>query len=326
MHYRFLTIIVFISLILPSQVLSNQERTTPVAFVNGTPIQKHDLFYAMEAEKARSGTITIGSAQGKIKVSIRRASRQTLDRLINIELLYQEGLKHKFTGLSEETEKRYQREVLKAGGEERLAAALACNKTAKEHLKRSILRNLVINRYLEKEVYSRIPVTDMEIREYYKRNLSRFTTPESVRARQVLIRVRSWKKPEESESAYSKAVKIHREASNGADFKELALKYSRDTYGGSRGGEMGLIQKGSMPRVIDSNLFAISVGEYTKPIKTRLGYHIIQVTEKNPSSVRTLDDVKNYIVARIRRAKAKTMISKLVVDLRSKSKIEVIME
>ncbi|MFV1957724.1 MAG: SurA N-terminal domain-containing protein, partial [bacterium] len=173
MHYRFLTIIVFISLILPSQVLSNQERTTPVAFVNGTPIQKHDLFYAMEAEKARSGTITIGSAQGKIKVSIRRASRQTLDRLINIELLYQEGLKHKFTGLSEETEKRYQKEVLKAGGEERLAAALACNKTAKEHLKRSILRNLVINRYLEKEVYSRIPVTDMEIREYYKRNLSR---------------------------------------------------------------------------------------------------------------------------------------------------------
>ncbi len=326
MHYRFLTIFVFISLIFPSLVLSNQERTTPVALVNGIPIQKYDLTCALEADQARSGTIMIGSAKGKIKVSIRRASRKVLDRLINIELLYQEGLKHRFTGLSVETEKRYQREVMKAGGEEELTAALACNTTVQQDLKKSIFRNLVINRYLEKTVYSHISITDGEIREYYNRNLSRFTTSESVRARQVLIRVWAWKKPEETESALSKAMKIHKEASTGVDFKELALKYSEDTYGGTRGGEMGLIQKGSMPRVIDSNLFAMSVGEYTKPIKTRLGYHIIQITEKTPSSVRSLDEVKDHIVVRIRNSKAKAMISRHVAELRSKSKVEVVMK
>ena len=272
----------------------------------------------------RSGTVRLSSKRANIKISVKRTSRKALERLINIELLYQEGLKHKFDGLLEEAEERYQREVMKAGGEAKLSAALACNTTPLNNLRKSIFRNLVINRYLEQEVYSHISVTEEEAHAFYNRNASLFFAPAAVRARQVLIRVKSWKDRAVTESAYSRAMMVHDKAVRGTDFEDLLQSFPGDPYNTARSIDMGLIRQGTMPKVIDSNIFALEIGEYTPPIKTRLGFHIIQVIDKKPATVRPFEEVRKFIISKLTHKKAAMMISKILVDLRSGSKIEVV--
>ncbi len=312
------------TLLLPQLSSAESSTVVPVALVNGIAIHKYDLDCAVEAGQVRSGTIKLKSNKSKIQISVRRTSRKALERLIDIELLYQEGLKHKFEGLIGEAEERYQREIMKAGGETKLSAALACNATPQDDLRKSIFRNLVINRYLTQEVYSRITVSEEDARLFYSRNQALFSVPAAVRARQILVRVRSWKDRETTETAYSKAMMIHEEAVKGADFADLVHRYSEDSFADTRDGDMGLIRQGTMPKVIDSNIFALKAGGYTRPIKTRLGFHIIQVVDLKPATVRPFDEVREFIISKLTHKKAARIISVLLKDFRAKARIEIV--
>ena len=145
----------------------------PVAQVNGLTIYQSELSCAVEASAARN----MSGLRNLSNVS----SGNTLNKLVDIELLYQESLKHRFRGLIEESDQRYQAEVKRLGGENKLAAALQCNNMSLEQFRKTIFRNLSIKRLLNKLVYSRIQVTEDEIREYYELNKEMFRHPGTIR-------------------------------------------------------------------------------------------------------------------------------------------------
>ncbi|MCJ7499877.1 hypothetical protein MUP29_06435, partial [bacterium] len=150
-----------------------------MAHVNGATIFKSDLSCAIEAALARN----LISQRGDIKDP--GFDRDQVDneialyRLIDIELLYQESLKHRFYGLTEESTQRYQLEVKRLGGEDQLISALQCNSMSPEEFRRTIFRRLSIKRLLDKVIYSSIQVTDDYIRDYYELNKDKFQKPES---------------------------------------------------------------------------------------------------------------------------------------------------
>ena len=296
----------------------------PVARVNGVAIYQSDLSCAIEASLARkllSGHRDIkdpGSDSDQVD------NEKTLNRLVDIELLYQESLKHRFHGLIEESEERYQLEVKRLGGEEKLISTLLCNDMSPEEFHKAIFRNLSIKRLLEEVVYSRIQVTQDEIREYYELNKDRFRKPESVRIRQILIKVSSKAGVEKWHQAQDRAHTIYRDASKGADFVRLARRHSEDPVSASVGGDMGIIQKGNKQSVIYTMIFNLKAGAVTKPIRSHQGFHIIKIVSTTPSTTKTFEEVKPYVTTLIRRERAREMISLLISDLKNKAEIEIL--
>jgi hypothetical protein len=258
---------IFLLLTLLPSVAASDHESSPVARVNGIPLYRSDLDCAIETKLARLGR-NMKPRPPRKEISSEHITEEALQRIINIELLYQEGLKHRFPGIEEKMEKRYKTELARMGGEEQLSAALSCIDMTGEDLRKTIFRNLIINSYLEKTVYSNVTVTEAELEEYYERNKERFKDPSSVRARQVLIKVKTWSDTREVRSAESRALEVHGEAVKGSDFIRLARKYSEDPSAGSTGGDMGIIYRGNLHKPMESIIFSLPDGGISNPSRT----------------------------------------------------------
>lgn len=85
---------------------------------------------------------------------------------------------------------------------------------------------------------------------------------EQVRASHILV------KTEE------KAKKIISEIKSYEDFCRLAEENSLCP-SGKKGGDLGFFKRGQMVKPFEDVAFAIQVGNFTTPVKTQFGYHII---------------------------------------------------
>jgi len=296
----------------------------PVAQVNGITIYQSDLSCVIEVSLARKLSSQHAETEGPGSDSNQVDSEKALNRLVDIELLYQESLKHRFYGLIAEAEARYQLEVKRFGSEERLVSTLQCNDMSPEQFRKAIFRSFSIKRLLEEIVYSKIQVTEAENREYYELNKDKFRKPESVRIRQILIKTLSKPGTAKWRHAEDRAHSIYRDASSGVDFIRLARKHSDDSASANVGGDMGTIQKGNHQSIFNTVIFSLKAGSVTKPIHTHQGFHIIKIVSTTPATTKTFAEVKQYITTRIRRKRAREMVSQLINDLKVKAEIKII--
>jgi parvulin-like peptidyl-prolyl isomerase len=94
----------------------------------------------------------------------------------------------------------------------------------------------------------------------------------------------------DDEKNLEEANRIYNELKAGADFKQMAIQYSKDPGSAKNGGDLGWFSKGMMVKEFEDAAFSGRVGEVQKPIKTQFGYHIILVTDQSTSK---------YVVERI---------------------------
>ncbi len=98
-------------------------------------------------------------------------------------------------------------------------------------------------------------------------------TGEQVRARQILVLDESL------------ANKIHSQLDDGVEFATLAKQYDPVT-----AGELGWFPQGYLTQPeVDAAAFALQPGEYSAVIHSALGYHIIQVIERDPAHLLSPD-------------------------------------
>jgi parvulin-like peptidyl-prolyl isomerase len=78
---------------------------------------------------------------------------------------------------------------------------------------------------------------------------------------------------------------IKKQIDGGADFAELAKKFSADG-SASNGGDLGLISKGQTVPEFEAAAFGLQPGQVSGVVKTQYGYHILKVTGKEGDQVR----------------------------------------
>lgn len=154
-------------------------------------------------------------------------------------------------------------------------------------------------------------LTEEAIRARYERDIAGKPGEAEVHARHILVA------DEET------AKKVIAELKGGADFAELAKKYSTDP-GAQSGGDLGFFKKTDMLPEFSETAFALKAGETTQtPVKTRFGWHVINVQEVRtappPSLEQVHDEVRQSLIQEgvsrvLAQAKAGLPIEKFNVD------------
>lgn len=138
--------------------------------------------------------------------------------------------------------------------------------------------------------------TQQQIEQYYTDHKSQYMQPEEVDSRHILISVPPNATPQQTDAAKAKAESILKQLKDGANFADMAKKYSDDPGSKAKGGELGFVQKGTMVPEFDNAIFTQPVGQLSI-VKSQFGFHIVQVEARHPAHEQALNEVLPEIQA-----------------------------
>ncbi|WP_434502917.1 peptidylprolyl isomerase [Prevotella sp.] len=96
-----------------------------------------------------------------------------------------------------------------------------------------------------------------------------------VKVAHILLRLNQRAPQEQDVSAKLRIDSIYKALLNGADFAQLAKKYSDDKESAVNGGELPWIQYGQTFPEFEKQAYALKKGQMSKPFMSPVGYHII---------------------------------------------------
>jgi peptidyl-prolyl cis-trans isomerase D len=151
------------------------------------------------------------------------------------------------------------------------------------------------------DAMAKIDIKDEAVKKYYEINKAEYSKPEQRKARHILLETDG----SNDAAQKTKAEEILQKLKNGGDFAALAKEFSADPSSRNNGGELGLFSKGQMVPAFEKSVFTLQKNQISDPVKTRFGYHIIQLLEIHPAQVTPLAEVKASIIATIKKDQAK---------------------
>jgi peptidyl-prolyl cis-trans isomerase D len=137
----------------------------------------------------------------------------------------------------------------------------------------------------------RVAVPENDIQRYYNDNIQQYQTPERVHASHILLNTGGKDEAAVRKQAEDLLAKIKA----GADFAELAKKYSEDPGSKDKGGDLDFFPRGQMVPEFENAAFSMQPGQVSDLVKTQYGFHIIKVVEKQQGSTQTLEQVRPQI-------------------------------
>jgi len=115
------------------------------------------------------------------------------------------------------------------------------------------------------------------VSKYYEDNAARYEKGKRVKARHVLVRVPEGAPAAQDDAARKKVELAADRVRKGEDFGAVAREVSEDPGSKDKGGDLGFFGAGVMAKPFEDAAFALQVGELSQPVRTRFGWHVLQV-------------------------------------------------
>jgi foldase protein PrsA len=173
---------------------------------------------------------------------------------------------------------------------------------------RSALREQLI---LDKALSKDVTITPAQIQAYFNKNHAAFDKPEQVTARHILV------------PNLATANKVEAALKGGGNFAALAKQYSIDPGSKDKGGDLGTFRRGQMVPAFDKVAFSEPIDAISAPVKSPFGYHIIQVTARDPGQKATLASATDRITDMLRQQQESPLIQPFLQNLQQKANIQV---
>ena len=123
-----------------------------------------------------------------------------------------------------------------------------------------------------------LPTADNLVKQAYQR------MKEEKKISQILVKLGENPSPADTIIAYQKIENLYQKLKSGEDFAQLASKFSEDELSAPKGGALGYITSLQTTYDFENAIYAIGIGEYSKPFRTASGYHIVKVINQRPNS------------------------------------------
>ena len=160
-------------------------------------------------------------------------------------------------------------------------------------------------------VKAKIVVPPGDVERSYQQSIQQYSTPEQVRASHILLKTEG----KDEAAVKAKAEGLLKQVKSGADFAELAKKFSEDEASAKAGGDLDFFGRGRMVKEFEDIAFTLAPGAISDLVKTQFGYHIIKVVDKKPAATRPLEEVRQQIADQLAYERAQAQVSELATTL-----------
>jgi peptidyl-prolyl cis-trans isomerase D len=158
---------------------------------------------------------------------------------------------------------------------------------------------------------AKVVVPEADIRRAYDDNIDQYSTPEQIRASHILLKTEG----KDDATVKAKIDDILKQAKAGADFGELAKKYSEDDSNAKNGGDLDYFGRGKMVPEFDAVAFTLQPGQISDVVKTQFGYHIIKLTDKKTGTTRPFAELRQQLADQLAYERAQTQAAELSASL-----------
>jgi peptidyl-prolyl cis-trans isomerase SurA len=305
-----------------------------MATVDGRKIFRSDLDKYYENQLASAQQAPTGEQATALRLNI-------LHQMIDDEILMRRAEKLGLLATDEEVDRKYN-EFKSPFTQEEFDRRLKDKKITLADFKRDIRRSLTVDKVMNKEVSSKINVTDQDITDYYKAHRGEFNWIETqYHLAQIMVTPvpnpqahNQNDKAQNEGDARKKIQMIGNRLDTGDDFATLAMKYSEDPETSGNGGDLGTVPESSLrntdPFTRDAVL-KLKPGQYSSIItvvnpatKQTLGFRIVKLVEKQPAGQRELSDprVQQAIRSQLHDRREQLLKSAYYEVLRDSAKVE----
>jgi parvulin-like peptidyl-prolyl isomerase len=280
----------------------------PVATVNGEPIRRY------EYEKTLGDAVSYYQQYGINLYDPKEASfflelkKQILSHMIDNKIITQEAKKENIKITPSEVDARIDEIKKSFPSEKDFFEALAKQKISMGEL-RNIIEQQLTAEALFKKLTSNVTISEAEVKAYYEAHKKEFVQPEEIHLRHILVKTEQ------------EANNIYQQLKEGKDFATLAKEYSIDTPTKDKGGDLGWISKASLVPDLAKAAEALKDNEFSKPIKSPFGYHIIEKLGTKPAKELSFDEVKDKLTAQLLRNKQAQSLEKWFKEKKEQAKI-----
>ena len=127
--------------------------------------------------------------------------------------------------------------------------------------------------------FSSSSVSSYQVQEAYEKMKRRVGADGQVCIAQILIRVPQKARPDEQRQAQQQIEAVYREIQNGADFEQLARRYSQEQIPASEV-TTKWYTRGQMLQEVENVAFGMKRGEVCRPFLSTIGYHILMLKDR----------------------------------------------
>ena len=151
---------------------------------------------------------------------------------------------------------------------------------------RTDMRSQMLSERMEAQITAKATITPAEVKAFFntipKDSLPYFNAEVEIRELVYKPEVN----PEEKAKALQQVEELRKRITEeGADFAELAKKYSADTGSGLNGGDLGWQKRGTFVSEFEAMVYNLEKNQVSPIVETEFGYHIIQLLERRGNLV-----------------------------------------
>ena len=270
-----------------------------MAKVNGRKILASDVEKYYRNQTAGAPEQPSAEQADSLKLSILR-------ELIDNEILMQRAEKLGLLATDEEVEKKLN-DVKAPYTPEEFTKRLQERNITLDDFKRDLRRSLTVDKVVNKEITSKINVTDQDVANYYNAHKPEFNLiePQFHLARIVVTtspnpQIHTMNKAQNDADARKKIQQILNRLDSGEDFATLAMNYSEDPNTSSNGGDLGFTPQSGLQQTDAGTrdmVLKLKPGQYSNiiplvnPQTKQVGaYQIVKLISKEPAGQRELSD------------------------------------
>ena len=306
-----------------------------MAKVNGHKILKTDVEKYFQNSIASAEQQPTGEQATSLRLSILR-------ELIDNEIIMGRAEKLGLLASDEEVDRKLS-EAKSPYTQEQFDQRLRDKKISINDFKRDIRRSLTVDKVINKEITSKVSVTDQDITTYYNTHKAEFNLVEAqYHLAQIMAtgqpnpQVRNLKndKAQNEAEAHKKIQMLSNRLESGEDFASLAMNYSEDPETAGNGGDLGFTPESSLHNTDPATrdiVMKLKVGQNSPVIpvgnpqtKQVFAYRIVKLLAKEPAGQRNLKDprVQQAIREQLRDRREQLLKAAYYEVLRDQAKVD----
>jgi parvulin-like peptidyl-prolyl isomerase len=302
----------------PAAKADTTELPDPVAVVEGEKISRSDLQDTFNSALAASG-INPDDLTTEQKMA---GYREILDELIIDKLISRKA------SSVEVPDADIEAEVTRVKGqfpdEATFNAEMAKAGETDTSFRETVKKMMQQQKWMEEQIGDQAKVGEEDIKKFYDENKKEFEHPELVRASHILIRV--------PEDASDEVVAEKKKAADAAlarvtekkeDFTVVAKEVSEEPGAKESGGDLNFFPKDRMVPEFADAAFAMKKGDISKePVRTKFGWHIINVTDRKDAGSMPYDEVKVQVGSYLEGSKRRDVVRGIIESIRAEAKVD----